>query len=92
MNFFLLALPLLAALDVAKAFPVFPRAVSKLGHGRQERFIRRNSGPLHAEGTTSTTNDGTTAVYQSIFNFTNPTENAVSKFERIDDAVREILH
>jgi hypothetical protein len=47
---------------------------------------------LHAEGTTSTTNDGTTAVYQSIFNFTNPTENAVSKFERIDDAVREILH
>jgi hypothetical protein len=30
----------------------------------------------------------TTYVYQSIFNFTDSDENAVSKFERIDDAVR----
>jgi hypothetical protein len=50
----------------------------------------RSSNPktrLLLSSTVSNDNDMSTIVYQPIFNFANSSEGAVSKFDRIDDAV-----
>jgi hypothetical protein len=74
---------LVLQLDVGAPFATPSSWTPNLG---RNCFSRRWQQRLHAVAGGDTTISNT-FTYQSIFNFTNVQENAVSKFERIDDAV-----
>ena len=79
-----------AILGAGNAFPVVTKNPLSLGHQNRPCFGQsiRDRCRLHSDTVgASTIGDGTVTVYESLFNFTNPMEKAVDKFERIDDAV-----